>query len=496
MKNDNVISFEDIIKNKAYRKEAWRLSTKFFCLYYLSENFKFPELAQYHNDWLWDFDERLNMYIEWHRDSWKTTIIGIGWLVKRIAYWEIQFWCTLCHDKVKAKALNKIIINIFMTNNKLKEDFWVIFDKRANKISEDDLVSEKWVEEFVTTNWIKIKAFGMWNAIRWEIFYTKKKWNVRPDYLLVDDIDNIENTKNKRIIDEDMDFIYQEVFWWLQATAQIIRLWNVIRSDWRNPRIRQYVDSLKWWAKHVNPIYDDNWKITWNRFVETDEEAERLNATIEDKEARFVSLEKKRRDEKSWFTQNWELKPLKEWEKIYKSEWIHTISKDKLPTTFDHIQQGNDPAFSKKTKSDWYGIVITAIKIIDWLKYYYILKAKALYWEDKRDENVVKENKNLYDLYNVTRIKIEWNNGWEIYWDKFKELNMAVDVISTTKDKITKAKEHEWDFMAHRVFFVEWETEELIDQILSFTGEDWNLDDLVDAMNDSFEWDEYYYYTS
>jgi hypothetical protein len=34
---------------------------------------------------------------------------------------------------------------------------------------------------------------------------------MRPDFLLIDDIDNNDNTKNKRIIQDDMDFIYSEV---------------------------------------------------------------------------------------------------------------------------------------------------------------------------------------------------------------------------------------------------------------------------------------------
>lgn len=488
-------NYLEIISSKKLRKEAWRRSTKFFCLYYLAESFKYPELAPYHDDWFGDFDDWYNMYVEWHRDSGKTTIM-IWCLIKRIVYWEIQFGCTLCYDKTKAKALNKIIINILMTNNRIKEDFGVIFDKRRSKISDDDLISEKWVEDFVTTNWIKIKAFGMWSAIRWEIFYTKDKGNVRPDFLLVDDIDNIENTKTTRIIDEDTMFIHQEVLWWFQATAQIIRLGNVIRSDGRNPRIRKYIQWLKWWRWHINSIYDEEWNITRSRFVRTDADADAINANIPDKDQHVISLEKKQRDEWSWFNQNWLLQPMKDWEKIYKSEWIHKITKDKLPTTFNYVHQGNDPAFSKKTKSDWYWIVITWVKIIDWLKYYYVLKAKALYWEQKRDTNVVSENKNLYSLFWVTKIKIESNNGWEIYADKFKQENLAVDVISTTKDKVTRAKEHEWDFMGNRVFFVEWETEELIDQIFSFTGEDWNLDDLVDAMNNSFDDNNFYYYTS
>jgi hypothetical protein len=47
-------------------------------------------------------------------------------------------------------------------------------------------------------------------------------------------------------------------------------------------------------------------------------------------------------------------------------------------------------------------------------------------------------------------------------------------------------KEYEADLSDGYVYFVEWETEELIEQLIIFTWEDWNEDDLADAMVNSF----------
>ena len=41
--------------------------------------------------------------------------------------------------------------------------------------------------------------------------------------------------------------------------------------------------------------------------------------------------------------------------------------------------------------------------------------------------------------------------------------------------------------MREEIFFLEGETEELINQLINFTGEDGNEDDLVDAMVWSFD---------
>ncbi|MDR0607550.1 MAG: hypothetical protein LBG52_04255 [Candidatus Peribacteria bacterium] len=57
--------------------------------------------------------------------------------------------------------------------------------------------------------------------------------------MLVDDIDNIFNTKNTALIDKDMLFIQNEAFGSLANYAKIVVLGNIIRMDGRNVRIRE-----------------------------------------------------------------------------------------------------------------------------------------------------------------------------------------------------------------------------------------------------------------
>lgn len=58
---------------------------------------------------------------------------------------------------------------------------------------------------------------------------------------------------------------------------------------------------------------------------------------------------------------------------------------------------------------------------------------------------------------------------------------MAVDIVSANKDKVTRLKEHELAIQNGEIFFVNGGTEGLISQLLDFTGEEGNRDDLVDA---------------
>jgi len=51
--------------------------------------------------------------------------------------------------------------------------------------------------------------------------------------------------------------------------------------------------------------------------------------------------------------------------------------------------------------------------------------------------------KQVYNTFGVIRIRIENNNGGEIIGRQLQEDGMAVDIITTTKDKVTRLKEKE-----------------------------------------------------
>lgn len=153
-----------------------------FFIYYFQKHIKYPKLAPFHKDWCKTAQDWLNMYVEWHRESAKTTILWMAYEIWCICYQKRNFICNLCYDKDKAKSFNKLIAQELIHNVLLLQDFWVLYSKKSSAYNEEDL-SEKWISEFVTTNYIKVKAFWMWEAIRWEVFNSKTKWNVRPSLI-------------------------------------------------------------------------------------------------------------------------------------------------------------------------------------------------------------------------------------------------------------------------------------------------------------------------
>lgn len=462
------------MNNRQLRIDICRDNFRLFVIYYMSESIGYPKLAPYHKQRFKDAWQGYNLYVEWHRESAKSTFLGVALELWKICYNKTKFICNLCYDKRKAKAFNSVLVS-YLKSWIIVQDFGKLYND-TNKRT-DDIVNETWVQEFVTTNWIKVKAYGMGEAMRWELFKTKKDGVVRPDHIMLDDIDNTDNTRNTRIIDDDMVFLNQEAFGCLSANHQIVRLGNCIRVDGRNPRARTMYETNTDRKIHVNYIYGKAWVTTWdplwNRYVNTDSEAIQYNQTIPEPKAHRISLEQKKRNEQDGFNQNWLGIPYTWWWIVFVYDDIKRISSYPKPT---YTRIWVDPAFSKKDKSDAVGIVV--VWVINDVSY--IIKSKAIKWQDKDTDNVVWYIYDLYVEYHANVINIETNNWWQILWDMLAKKWCHVQYINATKDKFTRVKEKE-SYIKSSVYFLEWNGE-LILQMINFTGDDWNDDDLVDAL--------------
>lgn len=386
-----------------------------------------------------------------------------------------------------------MLANVLGMNTRIVQDFGKLYSRKKKPSDpNDDQLSKSGIGEFITSNGIKIKAFGMGQALRGEIHYHHTDGIVRPDFLLFDDLDNIKNTKNKTLISDDFSFLLQEVFWWLDAQSRIVCLGNVVRTDGRNVRIKnEFLRNAKR-TIFSNFIYGEAGTETGtpqrSRYVNTDAEASQINATINNKDAWVVSLQNKKAQEWSWFLQNWIGIPMSVGQTLIELKRCQKIKQEDLPERFDYIQIGCDPAFSTKTSSDGFGIVVSGHIIVGDKHYKYVLEAIKLEGDQKLQENVEAIIEQLYHKYQVSRIKVENNNGWSIFARALQKRHLAVEVVSATKDKLTRLKEYEGDFMRELIYFVAGKTEELINQLINFTWEDGNEDDMVDAMVWSFDW--------
>lgn len=486
------MSYLSLLNKQSTRIQLCRQSFKHFVTYYFSDSLRYPKFAQYHHDRFKAVDQGLNIYCEWHRESAKTTLLWIAYETRLICYNRARFLCNLCYDAQKAKGLNFMLANVLWTNRKIINDFWKLYSrKKSPSDPNDEQLNKSGIGEFITTNGVKVKAFGMGQALRGEIHYHHIDWIVRPDFLLFDDLDNIKNTKNKTLIADDFAFLLQEVFWGLDAQSRIVCLWNVVRQDGRNVRIKNEFLRNPRRTIFSNFIYweagTEQGEPQWSRYVNTEQQAQAINASINEQDARVISLEAKKAQEWSWYLQNWLGIPMSVWQTLIELKRCQKINPWSLPKQFDYVQIWCDPAFSTKTSSDDFGIVVTG-HVVSWDKQYkYILNAIKLQGEEKLQEHVEAVVEQLYHQYNASLIKVENNNGGAIFARALQKRHLAVEVVSATRDKLTRLKEYEGDFMRSSIFFVVGETEELVNQLVSFTWEDGGEDDLVDAMVWSFE---------
>ena len=483
------------MKDKGRRIKYCRDNFMIFCLYYFSSSFHFPWIAWFHKNWCKAVEEWRNIYLEWFRESAKTLIIGIAYDIWCIVYKKKRFICAFSYEWKNANDyLFKIAVQL-QTNERIINDFWQLFYWESNNTKQSQ---KKSISEFITENDIKLKAFSMGMSMRWQNFMSKDGM-LRPDSLLFDDIDVLKSVQNINIIDDNFRFLEDEVFGWLADYCQIRVLGNVIKQDWLNPRLKEKAKKLSTWISLSQSIYDKDWNISWKRFVETDKEADIYNKDISDPKCKVISLESKLNE--LWqisYNQNYLLLPLKEWDKLFKQSYIRMFDEH---IDYDYIEVGIDPAFSEKTKSDTFAITITGFKRVENVVYKYIEETIGLKWEDKNNQNICRTVLNVFINYRPRKIKVEKNNGWEVFAKMFRDpnlmwwYNLPIDVITSTKDKFTRAKEFEWCFQRWEVFFRVDKTDELIDQMMIFTGDWKEHDDYVDSMIFSFydSWANFYF---
>ena len=332
----------------------------------------------------------------------------------------------------------------------------------------------KRIDKFVTENDCYVRAMSLWTSPRWKN-YTAPDWKFRPDLLIFDDVDTIANCQSRKKIDKNFEFMLNEVLWWTTWSTQIIFLWNTIYEDWIVPRFEEHIKNDSSRVIINLPIYDEHKNIVWNRFVETDEEAQKLNEWIREVAKRYVSLETERK--RLWsisFNQNYLLIPYANWQHIITSDMIQ-IDHECRSYKYDSVVIGVDPAVSEKEWTDRFAVCATW-RIKD---KYYILESVWLEWVEKNIKRASETVKNLYIKRKAKRVIVETVAYQAVLKTVFANMWLAVQEQKTIKDKTTRLLEKQVLFEEKRVYFAPW-NDDLIYELKSFPNAE--HDDLVDSM--------------
>lgn len=302
-----------------------------FAFHYFREFFTHKS-KKFHFDWYKDaMEHERNILNVWFRDSGKTAIFWLILIIWCICYKKYSFMCFYAFEKDKAKAKTLNIVNLLKANKYIKEDFWYLFKDHKSSSSRKDIDTmqeQKTIDEFITTNWIKVKAMSMNMSPRWEQFVNHRWEVVRPELVLLDDIDINKSVRNVEVIDNNYAFITWEVMGWIANYGRIIFLGNIIWEDWVIPRLLKEQEFNDSWIVRDTPLLDDADNIAWpEKFVWSDKEAKEINSKITDNRYQVVSLESKLKSQGlNAFNSNYRNKPYQIiWDPVFAQENIDKL---------------------------------------------------------------------------------------------------------------------------------------------------------------------------
>jgi len=425
-------ALDSIIESKAFRVKYFEDNFYSFAIYYFTHFFSYKS-SRFHKEWAKSMQNKDKLFILWFRESWKTIWLMI-YLIWVIVYKKKNYILYYSYEQsLSSSRLFDIIIQL-KTNSKLISDYGNMF---PNIKSKDNWLEKKSVQEFITTNKIKLKAMSMGKTSRW-LLYSNNDWAFRPDLLLLDDIDVIESVRNPAVVDKNYAFLKWEIFGWLDAFCQIIFLGNVISSDWIVPRHRRDLND-KWYHSEISVL--DKWNITWDRFVKTDQEqAEWLLKWV-----KKISLEEKEREQKENFKPNFLLIPMMElWSPVFDP---NKINKFKL-LIWEEDKKYRWLKIYKEPEEDIFWWVDTALW---WTWDYSVISIRnrnkellVSYKQKVAPDYLAEVIDHLVNMWYKGKILIENNNTWLATITKAKEydwidlLYWELSVDKVTNQKVTK----------------------------------------------------------
>jgi len=430
------------------------------------------------------------------RDSAKTAIaraLVVWWIV-----YKKKMNIGWIGEVLKKSAKNaRAIANELQVNKKIIVDFKQLYyeDVSSSPMKQS---KPKVITDFLCENGVFFRALSTQVSTRGEL---ESEW--RPDAYVMDDFEN-DKTKKSFVKTESVLNFMEETIAGAGADCDILFLCNYITK----------YGSVAWLKKkaHNNP----NWLvrqvaliegglITWPaKFVMTIAEAMQLNATRMKKQ--FVkSIEQMKMDMGSArFDQENQNIPSSEGGGMVKAAWFERgrgrYRKDQIMMddkeenffweTDDGLVKGKvytavDPAISKKESSDDRAIVTIGKFLVPGTtpkqKYYLVLESKAGKWGTK---DFAKNLKRTITKFNARKVAVENVGVQEAFRELFAMYDISTSAINPDGDKVRRMMRNVADLEFGKVLFPEdGSCDDLLQELVDFTGEDGRQDNRVDAFN-------------
>lgn len=496
----NFTNIETILANPETRVPACEKSFYLFGAYYFAHYFT-HEAAKYQKEMAGDLHFDGFKFLLWimFRGSAKTAWAKIK-VVHSIVYKRKRNIAWGGYDVKKAEKQVMSIANELQANKKIVNDFGQLFYE-DNITTQKKKSKTKSFSQFMTENGVFVKAISPRQPQRGEVFD-----QFRPDLYVLDDIENMKTAKSRKVSQSIKDFL-EELMGGLSVDAEVLFLGNRVS----NKGVVAWLESLasaneNWFVREV--AVKEKGKIVWpGRYVETKAEAIEINARRPDKKTHVESLEQIRRDlgtslyfqEMMNRARQIEGAPIKE-------HWIRKYQKSRLKrgkktgSLYYHFEGDEkavkgrvmtaiDPAVGVKETSDDRAIcsvacferkmaVVGGENMTE--KFYMVVKERAGKWTLSKFGDQLLEEKSLSM---PSLIGCESNGVQTVFRQIFQQRGISVRALNPKGDKMQRLLEHEADFEFGYIMFPDdGSANDLIDELVNFTGEDGRPDNRVDAL--------------
>lgn len=286
---EKIIELEPFLfgEDSSARIELCAHSALLFGLYYFPEYFAY-ELAPFHYDFFDDFEALMRnevREIDWvaFAEAAKTSVakICLCWM----AYYRLKLYVNVdSYDKENAERLLFDVVLAMQTNALLISDFGQLYNKPRTK----DETTVKRISNFITNNGIRFEAWSTQESPRGRIHGEQ-----RPDFWLLDDIENAKTIRSVPVTQAVISH-FNEIKRGMSPQASMLVLGNYLTEE---GSVAYALESARNSGGRVRfiPVIDKSGVIAWpDKYVETDEEAVKVNAT-RPALRQAVSLEGKRR---------------------------------------------------------------------------------------------------------------------------------------------------------------------------------------------------------
>lgn len=281
----NKAALEKVIQGTSdERKYLCSKDFSLFFAYYFTEYISYP-FAPYHFGMFEDIRGLMNgtyREVAWimFRESAKTSFskIFILWL---IVYNKRKYLNVDSFSITNAERILFDVVLSLQTNKKLKADFGELFNSKRDT----DEVTQKRINNFVTTNGVRVEAHSTGKSVRGRLHGAQ-----RPDFLLLDDFETNE-TKDSKAHTQSVIGHIDEFKAGLDSSAIVLYLGNYITEFGSVATLLERAKTDTRLKIRNVPVEKDG-QPTWPaKYSMTDEDAKANNkVSLEDKKRQLGSL--------------------------------------------------------------------------------------------------------------------------------------------------------------------------------------------------------------